>query len=336
MQPSDPRGEMGSRSFPWTKEQVKAYTLANTRTVKLRGQIAARAVAAILLLFARSLSWNAAYRFGSLIGYCLYALKVRRKVAMTNLDIVYGQNKSLKGKNEIYRKSLLNFGHQTVNYLRVPLMDDSFWDNDFELVNEDLLREAYNRGKGVIFLYMHFGPWELPGGKISHAGYPLSVVAKTIPNAVIDKFLVDARSGMTLGTIPHREAMARIKEGLQNGEGVIMVIDQNMKRSQGVFVEWLGRVASTVKSAAWIARETGAAVITGYAVQSGPKKFKMVMTEEIPWASQPDDPTAELVTNTKNYVKAVEKNILKMPEEWFWLHRRWKVQPEGTPNPYKD
>ena len=320
-------------AYPWTREKVRQYIQSNTRKIELTGQYATRFIVWIMTRFVRLLSWGAAYRLGGWIGEILCRLKVRRDIAMVNLDIVYADTKTAGEKQAIYRKSLHNFGRQTINYLRIPLMDDKFWQENFALVNEQILRDAFNQGKGVILLYMHFGPWELPGGKICHAGYPLSVVAKKMKNKVIDKFVVDARSSMSLGTIKHRDAMNRILEGLKNGEGIIMVIDQNMKRSQSVFVQWMGRTASTVRSTAWMARETGAPVVTGYAVQSGPKEFALTMTEAIPWESH-DDPAEELVINTQHHVNAVQKHIYAMPEQWFWLHRRWKIQPEGIPNPY--
>ena len=320
-------------SFPWTRERIAEYARQHAQPVQIRGQYLTRFFVWSMLRLLRLLSWNNAYRFGTSIGRLLHVLKVRRSIAMTNLDIVFGDGKTPEEKNEIYRKSLLNLGRQVVNYMRIRKMDDEFWQNDFELLNGRIIDEAYNKGRGVILIYSHFGPWELPGGRIAHAGYPISVVAKRLKNSVMERLVVGARRDMNLGTIKHRDAMDRIITGLKNGEGIVMVIDQNMKRSQGVFVQWLGRVASTVKSTAWIARQTGAAVITGYAVQYGPRKFKMVMTEEVPWETH-EDPQQELIVNTQNYARAVEKHIYDMPEQWFWLHRRWKLQPEGVPNPY--
>ncbi len=312
---------------------MQKYVLDNTRDVQIRGHYPLRFFVWLISAFVRRLSWTQAYKLGSGIGGILHFLKVRRDVAMTNLDIVYGDEKTAGEKDEIYKQSLLNFGRQTMNYIRIPLMDEDFWADNFEMKNEHIIRDAYNRGKGVILLYMHYGPWELPGGKIGHCGYPLAVVAKALKNKVLDRFVVQARAAMTLGSIKHRDAMARIMEGLKKGEGIIMVIDQNMKRSQGVFVKWMGRMASTPRSVAWIVRQTGAPVITGYARQTGPKSFEMTMTEQVPWQSH-DDPDEELLINTRNYVKAVEKHIYTAPQEWFWLHRRWKIQPEGVENPY--
>lgn len=319
--------------YPLPVEAVRDYVARNRENLAIKGHLVTRAAVALVCRAVRALGWNGAYRLGTAIGGLLYRLGVRRSVAMTNLDIAFGDRKTAREKNDIYRRSLENLGRQVVNYLRIPLMDDAFWTENFRLGNEEVLRNAYNQGRGVLFLYMHFGPWELAGGKIAHSGYPLSVVAKTLKNPVTNRLIVDARASMLLGCIKHRDAMARIREGLEAGEGIVMVIDQNMKRSQGVFVEWMGRVASTVRSVSYLARETGAPVITGYARQTGPKSFEMTMTDTVEWVSDPD-PERELVLNTQNYARVLEKHIYAMPEEWFWLNRRWKVQPEGVASPY--
>jgi Kdo2-lipid IVA lauroyltransferase/acyltransferase len=320
-------------SYPWSPDKIHAYAQAHTTRNRPVGHRLLRAVVWFWSGLIRTMSARVAYTVGGGVGRLLHRLRVRRDVAIANLDIVYGDTKTAAEKDGIYRDSLINFGRQVLNYLRIPHLDETFWRDNFALENEHILNEAYNRGKGVIFLYMHFGPWELPGGKISSAGYPLAVVAKRVKNPVVDNFVVDARLRMNLGTIGHKNSMPRIKQGLADGEGVIMVIDQNMKRSQGVFVDWLGHQASTVRSVAWLARETGAPVITGFALQTGPDRFKMTMTEIIDWLPD-DDPETELIRNTQNYADTLGKRILEHPEQWFWLHRRWKVQPEGTANPY--
>ncbi|MCC6159199.1 MAG: lysophospholipid acyltransferase family protein [Deltaproteobacteria bacterium] len=322
-----------SRVYPLPLDQIREHVREHAEEKPVRGHFATRALMAVITGVIRALSWEAAYTLGGAIGSVLYRLRVRWGVAKVNLDIAFGEKKTASEKDAIYRASLKNLGRQIVNYIRMPLMDDRFWAENFTIENEHLLRDAYNQGRGVVFIYMHFGPWEMAGGKIGHCGYPLSVVAKAMKNPAIDRFVIEARNSMLLGSIKHRDAMPRILAGLRKGEGIVMVIDQNMKRSQGVFVEWMGRVASTVRSASWLARESGAPVITGVARQTGPKSFEMKMLDEIPWQPHPD-PAEELVVNTQNYVRVLERGIYAMPEEWFWLNRRWKVQPEGMQSPY--
>jgi len=333
-QPNAPTEAATGGPFPWTRERTRQYVEEMTRHRELKGHWITRMLIGMLGGFVRLLSWKGTDRLGTGIGYLLYWLRVRRDVAMINLDIAFGDRKTKAEKNEIYKQSLLNLGRHVLNYLRVPLMDDQFW-QDFEFANENLLREIYNRGKGIIFIGGHIGEWEIAAGRVGMAGYPIAIVAKKLSNPIVDKLILDARVGMNLGTVAHRDSMDRVREGLQRGEGIIMAIDQNMKRSQGVFVEWLGRTASTVRSNAWLARETGTPVVAGFAYRCAPGRYRLEITEEVPWEPHPEDPDEELVINTRNQAKAVEKIIYDHPELWHWIHRRWKVQPKGEPNPYE-
>ena len=93
-----------------------------------------------------------------------------------------------------------------------------------------------------------------------------------------------------------------------------MAVDQNMGRRYGVFVDWFGRPASTIRSCAYLARETGAAVVAGYSRQSEPDKIEVIVIGEIPWQAHPDDPDEEILINTRNYIAAFEKPIYDEPE----------------------
>ena len=319
--------------FPWTRAQAGEYARGMSRTVEGKGPLLTRVLMAAFLFVLRRLSWESADKFGTGIGKLMALLRIRKDVAMTNLDIAFGDTRTRAEKEQIYRNSMITLGRHALDYGRVAQMDDAFWER-FEFEGEELLKNAYNRGKGVVFTGGHIGVWEIAAGRAGMAGYPISIVAKRMHNAYVDKMIVDARLAMNLGTVPHRDSMQRVMEGLRRGEGVILAIDQNMKRSQGVFIEWMGKTASTVRSNAWVVRETGAPVVAGYAYRVAPGRFKLVVTEEIPWEPVPDDPDRELLVNTQNQARAVEKIIYEKPELWLWIHRRWKVQPKGEPSPY--
>ncbi len=323
-------------TFPWTREAVAQYVGKLTHVEEPRGGWGTRLVVWLITALVAGMSWSNVDRFGTAIGWLMYKLRIRREVAMTNLEIVYGEKKTAAEKEAIYKASLLNLGRHVLNYLVIPRMGDAFWDKSFEFENEELLRDVYNRGKGVIVVGGHIGIWEIAAGRVGIAGYPISIVAKRLANPVVEKVIVQSRLSMNLGSVPHRDSMQRVMDGLRHGEGIIMAIDQNMKRSQGVIIDWMGRPASTVRSNAWVARETGAPVVAGYAYRVAPGKFKLVITEEIPWETHPDDPDMELLINTRNQAKAVERIIFEKPEIWHWIHRRWKVQAEGVPSPYND
>jgi Kdo2-lipid IVA lauroyltransferase/acyltransferase len=267
--------------FPAPLEKVSEYTRTYSRTVKVKGYHATKAFLKTMVFLARRLSWNGAYRLGTWIGMLLYRLGIRKKVAMINLDIVYGRRKSPQEKDRIYRECLINFGRFIINYLRLPYMDEAFWKHQCEWENEALFKNAINRKKGVVLISGHIGMIDLAGGKLGMCGYPVSAIARRIKNPAADEFVIHARNSMNFGSIRHRNSMKRILKGIRQGEAIVIVLDQDVKSYVGIFIEWLGRTASTVHAGAYIAQKTEAPVIAGYFYQEGPKKFKLVFTEEV-------------------------------------------------------
>ena len=322
-------------TYPAPLDTVTAYTQTYSRKAEVKGHYLTRCVLWLLLKFARSLSWKAAYGLGKAIGTLMYRLKLRRDVAMTNLDIVYGNDTSAHEKERIYKESMINLGRVIVNYLRLPFMGPAFWQEKCDWKNEHLLRDALNRQKGALLLAGHYGMMDLAGGKLGLSGYPVAVIGKNIKHPVIDRFVVASRNAMNLGTIHPKNSMARIFAGIGRGEAVAMAVDQNMKKDYGMFLNWMGRPASSVRSPAYVAREAGTPVVMGYMHQKGADRFELVITEEIEWQSFPEDPEKELAVNAQYQADAFQRIILEKPEQWFWIHRRWKLQPEGVANPYE-
>ena len=321
-------------SYPAPLNVVTDYTREHSIEVDVAGHFTLRIFLSLLLFFTRALSWKAAYHLGKGIGLLFYTLRIRRKVAMVNLDIVFGDKKSKKEKVKIYKASLINFGRVIINYLRIPFMGESFWENHCEWRGEDVVKEVMNRKKGALLIAAHFAMMDLAGGKLGMSGYPVAVVGKRIKNPAINRFVIETRNAMNLGTIAHRDSMKRILEGIGRGEAVAMALDQSMKTKQGVFIDWMGRTASSVRSAAYVAKKTGAPVVAGYMRQKSEDQFEFVVAKEVPWEPHPEDPEAELLINTQRQSDAIQAFILEKPELWFWIHRRWKKQPPNIPSPY--
>lgn len=322
-------------SYPAPLEQVTAYARKYSQTTEVKGYHFTQLVVILLLKWAQGLSWRTAYRVGSGIGNLLYRLKLRRDVAITNLDIVYGTTKTLSEKERIYRESLLNLGRVIINYLRLPYMGPDFWQNNWDWKNEKILQDAYNRKKGVILVSGHIGMMDLSGGKLGMCGYPAGMVGKKISHPVFNKLTLDSRRAMNICAINYKNSATRILRGIKRGEAIGMAIDQNMKPQYGMFIDWMGKPALSVKAPAMVARRTGAAVIAGYSYQKDIDHFEMVVTEEVPWESCPENPEKEILINNQNQADAIQRIIFANPELWFWIHRRWKNQPGEKPNPYK-
>ncbi len=321
-------------SIPAPLEEVRAYVRANTRKAQPGGNALAKKLLGLLLRVAGRLSWEQAYALGGFIGAWMAALRVRWGIARTNLDIVFGDSIDAAEKHRIYRAAWINFGRVIVNHLRLPYMPPDFWRNQVRFPMESALRDLYRAGQGMIMICGHLGMMDLAGGRLGQCGYPVAAVAKPMRSTLIDQLVVGAREAMNLSTISHRNSARRILKGLRDGEAVIFIIDQNMKRSQGIFVDWFGQPATVSPAAAVFARQTGAPVVVGFLEQVDPKRFVMHMSDPLSWIEVPGDADTELMVNTQNHAKAFQEMILEKPELWFWIHRRWKIQPDGKKWPY--
>jgi Kdo2-lipid IVA lauroyltransferase/acyltransferase len=294
----------------------------------------------ILWLFSLP-SWESSDRWGARIGRILHLFGVRKKVVMENLNRVFGATDApperKKTKEEIARISQAcyeNFGRVIVLYLRGGLMDEKFFAERWEVEGEEHFLRAMAKGRGVIAVGGHIGVWEFAIMKVGRMGYPAALIAKNVKNELMNRWVVDMRAHNKLATIQPKNSREEIIEVLKKGGFVVSVMDQNMRSRQGIFIDVLGRLASTVKSTPGIARESGAPVISGWARRIGPARYRLTFGPEIPWIAD-EDHDRERQLNTQNYSRALEKVILEKPEDWFWLHRRWKRRPEGEAEPVK-
>jgi Kdo2-lipid IVA lauroyltransferase/acyltransferase len=321
-------------SFPAPLEQVRAYVQINSRKAREGAHPVAKALLKRFVRQIQRLSWEQAYQLGGLIGTLLAGLRIRWGVAHTNLSLVYGDRLTKGEMWRLYQATWINFGRVIINHLRLPYQPTEFWHKQVRFPKERMLRHLYATGRGVIFVVGHMGMMDLAGGRLGRCGYPVAAVAKPMRSPLIDQLIVGAREAMNMSTISHRNSARRILKGLRTGEAIGLIIDQNMKRSQSIFVDWLGQPATVTSAAAVFARRTQAQVVVGFLEQEGPKRFVMHMSDPLPWIPVPDDPHKELQVNTQQQAYAYQKFILEKPELWFWIHRRWKIQPDGKKWPY--
>ena len=329
------RKERRFTRFPIPLERVAAYTRQHSRQPGHGSKGILDLILAGLVRLAGRLSWEQAYQLGHALGMLFYRLRIRRRVAMVNLTIAYGDTIGLVEKERIYRGCLINFGRVIINHLRLPYQGPTFWSMACRFEQEKQIQELFNRQKGVIFVAGHIGMMDLAGGRLGMSGYPVAAVAKPMKNQAVDGMIIRARNAMNVGTISHKRSARRILRGLKNGEGIIMILDQNMKRDQSIFIDWLGYPASATSAAAFFARKTKSPVIAGYLLQHGPKQFELRISDPIAWEAVPGNGDRELLVNTQRQADVLQAVIRRHPELWFWIHRRWKVQPEGTAEPYE-
>jgi KDO2-lipid IV(A) lauroyltransferase len=200
-------------------------------------------------------------------------------------------------------------------------------------------RAAVASGRGVVCPTGHFGNWEFQGVVSPLLVGPFSVVARPLDNPALDRRLVGLRTSTGNTVIYKKRALSQIMQTIRGGGVVAIVIDQNVQAKDGIFVEFFGRPACTTTVAAALALKTGCWIVPVHCVLGPDGRYKMVYGPEVEWKGGrgPEDVAAL----TQHLTSIIEGWVREHPEQWLWLHRRWKTRPPdeaagaggGAPSP---
>ena len=180
-------------------------------------------------------------------------------------------------------------------------------------------------GRGALLLTGHLGNWEVHGVAHGLLFGAIDVVARPIEEPALDTRLVAFRTSFGNGVVYKRHALARLMRSLRAGRAVAMLIDQNVKEGDGIFVDFLGRKAATTTVAAALAIKTGCALLPSRTVLAG-GRYRIVY--EAPVFADPAAPrSAETERLTRALSARIEAWVREAPEQWLWIHKRWKTRP---------
>jgi KDO2-lipid IV(A) lauroyltransferase len=187
---------------------------------------------------------------------------------------------------------------------------------------------AKSRGNGVLFATAHLGNWELSAYAHALLAEPMNVVVRPLDNSVIDE-IVESRRSLSGNTLLSKRDFARsIFQALRKNEAVGILVDQNSSADGGAFVPFFGIPACTNLTFAKLAERSGASVIPGFAFWR-PEEQRYVL-KFYPAVEM----TGDAVEDTARIQNAIEVAIREAPDQWLWIHRRWKTRPEGEPSLY--
>jgi KDO2-lipid IV(A) lauroyltransferase len=193
---------------------------------------------------------------------------------------------------------------------------------------------AREKGKGVLVLTGHLGAWELSSFYHSLMGYPMSLVIRRLDNPLVDEFVNRIRC-LHGNRVIHKDEFARgLLSSMHRGETVGILMDTNMTPPQGVFVPYFGVDACTASGLARVALHSGAAVLPGFLLwEAVEKKYVLRFGEELELI-RTGDMASDIVANTALFTATIEAYVRRYPEQWLWVHRRWKTRPEGEERLY--
>src|SRR5437763_13273290 len=188
---------------------------------------------------------------------------------------------------------------------------------------------AYARGKGVLFLTAHFGGWELSAVAHSLHGHRVNIVMRPMDNPFLDRMLQNYRTMHGNKTVAKDDSVRGLLAAMKAGETVGILMDTNMTPPQGVFVDFFGMAACTASGLARIALRTDAAVVPGFTIWDPELKRYRLRFDPAVELVRTGNLEADIVANTQKFTKVIEKYVQNYPDQWLWVHRRWKTRPEG-------
>jgi KDO2-lipid IV(A) lauroyltransferase len=272
--------------------------------------------------------------FAIALAQLIYWLHVRlRRVGMRNLELAFPE-KTKAERARILRGEFTSLGRQLAEVCQFPRYTR---ENIEQVVIYDGLENyerAFAQGKGVLFVTAHFGGWELSAFAHSLHGHWLHVVMRPMDNPYLDRLIQSYRTMHGNKTVAKDDFVRGLLGAMKAGETVGILMDTNMTPPQGVFVDFFGIPACTASGLARIALRTDAAVVPGFTIwdnKLGKYRLRFDPALEL---IRTGDLEADIVANTQRFTKVIEDYVRNYPEQWLWVHRRWKTRPEGQKGLY--
>jgi KDO2-lipid IV(A) lauroyltransferase len=256
-----------------------------------------------------------------------------RRVGERNLSLAFPEVSSRR-RAELLKGVYRHLGWQLVEFCRMTRYTAENTRDWIRSEGLDHYLTAKARGKGVLIVTAHLGAWELSSFYHSLMGHPMGMVIRRLDNRRLDAY-VNAIRCLHGNRVLHKDDFARgLLTAMRAGETVGILLDTNMTPPQGVFVEFFGRLACTASGLARVALKTGAAVLPGFMLwEPAEGKYVLHFGPELVF-EQTADAEADIQNATQQCASATERWIRRYPDQWLWIHRRWKTRPAGEPGLY--
>ena len=269
-----------------------------------------------------------------LLGWLVYLLHLRlRRVGMRNLELAFPE-KNKSERRKILRGTFTSLGRQLAEVSLFPRYTKENVGQVIAYDGFENYERAHSRGKGVLYLTAHLGAWELSAFAHSLQGHALRIVMRGLDNPYLDALVQRYRTMHGNSVIDKDNFVRGLLAAMKGGETVGILMDTNMTPPQGVFVDFFRIPACTASGLARIALRTDAAVVPGFTVWDPVlRKYRLRFEPALKLIRTPDD-EGDVVANTAQFTKIIEDYVRRYPDQWLWVHRRWKTRPPGQPSLY--
>jgi len=278
-------------------------------------------------LIIRILPRSALYGFANAIGILGYYIAVRqRKIALESLSMAFGKDLTDKERTKIAKdcfKNMAKSGVEMLYLLDAPQMCRQF----VAIEGKKHLDEALSKGRGVIAVSAHFGNFPLALTRLKQEGYEVSTMLRRMRDEKLDDFLERRRRKIGINSIyttPRQQCVEDSLRVLRNNEVLFIQLDQNFGTG-GIFVEFFGRESATATGPVVFALRTEAPIIPIFIVRQAGNSHRIIIEPEIV-IEEKDTQENTVQFNIQKITSIIESYVRKYPQEWGWIHRRWKSQ----------
>ena len=271
----------------------------------------------------RLLGLNLSRKFAAIIAFVFFHfIPIRKKVVFDNLKIAFPENDIHTNKKLAFR-IYHSFAITLVEVLYLPYIKKKDLINQVECINPELIVEKYKEGRGVILLSSHFGNWEYIAISVAiQIQLPFSVIVKPMRNPLVYEWMNKARIRFGNEVVPLGLSIRKTYQTLKEKKIVAMVADQRGP-VEGVKIDFFGRKVSVYTGPATLALKTGAPLICGIPIRGSNYKYSTTLVE-ISQENLPESEQEKILEISQRYTSYLEKVIREYPEQWLWMHKRWK------------
>lgn len=269
---------------------------------------------------------GAARELGAFLGAVAFSpLGIRRRVVLGHLERVFGPELSEAEIRRIAAESYRNFGRMSFEYARFPRLTEAAVRSTITLEGREHLDAALEQGRGAILVAGHFGNWEL-FATLATMGYPVTFLVGEQHNSLVDGLMNRLRARFGVEIVPMRGSLTGVFRALKRNRIVAMLSDQDAG-PRGIFVEFLGLPASTPYGPGRFAAKTGSPLLPGMVVREERGRHRIIICPPVEVPPGDADDTEQARALTQGYTSVLEKFVRRYPDQYFWMHRRWKTRP---------
>ncbi|MBD3809944.1 MAG: lipid A biosynthesis acyltransferase [Sulfuricurvum sp.] len=262
------------------------------------------------------------------LAYLIYILDAKhRKIAFVNLDIAYGTTLSKELKDEIVRKSYENLLFNLADFIDNQGISKECLEKKVIFVNDHFLLNERAKGCSVVLMTAHYGNWELLSLAIAAKYGPLSVVGRPLDSTIMNTILKSNREQYNIEMLDKKGALKGMISAIRKGRLLGLLVDQNTAEKEGILIDFFGKKARHTPSVAILARKLNAIVIPVFISTKDHITHTITYYPPLP-IQHSEDIDADIFAHVQSQAVITEQVIRAKPDEWFWLHQRWKNQYE--------